>query len=72
MKNKRVWIMVVALLAYILLCFSACAVRDAFYCEHCHQTKVDIPHTITAGTVDTTVCTDCYESYQNGEWTFPK
>ncbi len=54
-----------------LLSLSACGIKDCFYCEHCHQTKVDTPHHITVGTVDTTVCADCYQQFKNGEWTFP-
>lgn len=57
--------------ALILLALSACGMKDRFYCEHCHQAKFDTPHYITVNTVDTVVCSDCFESYQNGEWTFP-
>lgn len=62
-------VLAAALLFFAVL--TACSIKDRFYCEHCHQTKVDTPHHITVGTVDTTVCTDCYQQYMNGEWTFP-
>ena len=69
---KNIRIALCLLLAAVILCsVSACAVKDTFYCEHCHRTKTDVPHYITVNTVDTTVCSECYQSYQNGEWSFP-
>lgn len=70
-KNHASVLWLLFLSAVMLLCFSACSVKEMVYCEHCHQTKLDTPHYITVGTVDTTVCSDCCKDYQNGEWTFP-
>ena len=71
MRNSFRLILLLLTAAVTLLSLSACGSLDRFYCEHCHQTKVDTLHHITVGTVDTTVCTDCYQQYMNGEWTFP-
>lgn len=69
MIKRFLTVLAAALLIFTVL--AACGIKDRFYCEHCHQTKVDTPHHITVGTVDTSVCTDCYQRYKNGEWTFP-
>ncbi|MBQ3265957.1 MAG: hypothetical protein IJH07_09310 [Ruminococcus sp.] len=70
MKKISMIIVVSIFLAAIAL-LSACGIKETFYCEHCHQTKTDIPHHITVNTVDTTICSQCYKSYQKGEWIFP-
>ena len=71
MRNSFRLILLLLTAAVTLLSLSACSIKDRPYCEHCHQTKVDTSHHITVGTVDTTVCTDCYQQYKNGAWTFP-
>ncbi|MBQ9680244.1 MAG: hypothetical protein IJV48_06140 [Ruminococcus sp.] len=70
-KKIRFVLQILLLSLILLLCFSACSVKEMLYCDHCHRTKFDTPHYIMVGTVDTTVCSDCYKDYQNGEWTFP-
>ena len=62
-------ILFLLLTGIVLLSLSAC--KDTFRCEHCHQIKTDTPHHITVNAADTTVCSECFESYQNGEWAFP-
>ena len=70
MKRAAVLITVFVMIAATAL-LSGCRIKESFYCEHCHQTKFDVPHYITVDTVDITVCSKCYESYRNGEWQFP-
>lgn len=41
---------------------------ERFFCEHCHRTVTEKPIFITEGTVDTTVCSDCYQDYLKGMW----
>lgn len=70
MKKIAVIVALLTALAAVAL-LSSCKMEKAFYCEHCHQTKTDIPHYITVDTVDITVCSECYESYKMGKWSFP-
>lgn len=70
MKKLIMLITLSAVIASVTL-ISACGIMESFYCEHCHQVKTDVMHHITVDTVDTTVCSSCYESYRNGEWQFP-
>ena len=48
MIKRFLTVLAAALLIFTAL--AACGIKDCFYCEHCHQTKVDTPHHITVGT----------------------
>ena len=41
---------------------------ERFFCEHCHRTVTEKPIHIAEQTVDTTVCSDCYQDYLKGMW----
>ena len=41
---------------------------ERFFCEHCHRTVTEKPIFIAEGTVDMTVCSDCYQDYLKGMW----
>ena len=41
---------------------------ERFSCEHCHRTVTEKPIHIAEQTVDTTVCSDCYQDYLKGMW----
>ena len=41
---------------------------ERFFCEHCHQTVTEKPIHIAEQTVDTTICSDCYQDYLKGMW----
>ena len=80
LKNSRRYALwVAAVLIASLLCallLTACGEED-FICDRCHIEKTEKPHHVLVKTtnfpdgVDMTLCQDCYDSYQRGEWELP-
>ena len=63
-----------ALLAALL--FASCG-EQTFICDHCLQEKTERPHetrvksSAFADGVTMTLCAQCFDSYQRGEWELP-
>ena len=68
MKTKLIVLLTCLALLAILALVLFRPGTERFSCDRCHRQVTEKPIYIAEGTVDMTVCSDCYQDYLKGMW----
>ena len=76
-RGRAIWTAAALIAAILIALLLAACGEETFICHHCLEEKYEVPHhalvksTKFPSGIDMTLCRDCYDSYQRGEWELP-